>query len=358
MKGIRIENVGKEFYSLRRGKIQALKNINLEIDPGQFYVLLGPSGCGKSTLLNLIAGIEKLSTGEIRIGEKLVASSEKRLSLSPRQRDVAMVFQSYALYPHMTVFNNIAFPLKIARIGRDEILSRVKQVAGILEITPLLEARPGELSGGQRQRVALGRAIVRQPNLLLLDEPLSNLDALLRISMRSELKQIQRRLKVTTVYVTHDQTEAMSLGDRIAVLKDGEIQQNGTPEQIYRDPVNLFVARFVGTPPMNVADTGILKFAAGSLRLPDKFQKGQVTLGLRPEDLHPADPDKGMFRGTLNLIGSLGSEKLLYVHLEKFEILVKVSGEIHFREGEQIGLDIDEKNIFIFDKNTGKRIKN
>ena len=236
MKNVSLRNITKKFFTVRRGTVEALKGINIEIEAGSFFVLLGPSGCGKSTLLNIIAGIERPSEGEIDFGNKTVVSVKQKIFLSPRERDVAMVFQSYALYPHLSVRENISFPLKIAKMNKIEIEKKVGKAADILEINEILEAKPGELSGGQRQRVALGRAIVREPNVLLLDEPLSNLDAMLRITMRSELKAIQRELNLTTIYVTHDQTEAMSLGDSIAVLKEGKVQQIGTPYEVYSKP--------------------------------------------------------------------------------------------------------------------------
>ena len=359
MKKISIKNIRKSFFTLKRGNIKALKGIDLEIKPGQFFVLLGPSGCGKSTLLNIIAGIEKPSDGDIWFGEQLVASVTKRKFLTPRERDVAMVFQSYALYPHMTIFENMAFPLKIAKIKKEEIRSNVERIARILEITHLLEAKPAELSGGQRQRAALGRAIVRKPNILLLDEPLSNLDALLRISMRSELKQIQRQIGVTTIYVTHDQTEAMSLGDSIAVLQDGEIQQIGSPNEIYSNPQNIFVAKFMGSPPMNLLEGDILKKFGRHLQLeinPEKIDEKSLILGLRPEHLRITKVGDGIFNGKLNLIGSLGSEIILYIKIEQHEILAKVFEKLSFKEGEEVGISFDSKNVFIFDKNSERRI--
>lgn len=355
MKKITIQNIQKTFFTLKRGKVNALNGIDLEIEPGTFFVLLGPSGCGKSTLLNIIAGIEKPTGGEISFGEKMVASASKRTFLTPRERDVAMVFQSYALYPHMTIFDNIAFPLTIAKMKKDEIWSNVERVADILEITQLLGAKPAELSGGQRQRAALGRAIVRKPNVLLLDEPLSNLDALLRISMRSELKQIQRQIGVTTVYVTHDQSEAMSLGDSIAVLKDGEIQQIGRPDDIYNDPQNLFVAKFMGTPPMNFFEGELSEKIQKKLNIDGNFDKKKIILGVRPEHIRVTEPENGFFRGTLKLIALLGSEIILHIGIDQQEILAKVFQTPDINEGEEVGIDFDLEHIFIFDRNDGKR---
>jgi len=354
---VEINHVSKTFYSMRRGKIEALKSIDLTVDDGTFFVLLGPSGCGKSTLLNIIAGIEKNNEGEIRIGDRLAASAEKKIYLTPRERDVAMVFQSYALYPHMTVFENIAFPLKIAKVDKQEINERVRTSAETLEIEQLLDARPAELSGGQRQRVALGRAIVRKPRVLLLDEPLSNLDALLRISMRSELKRIQRQLGVTTIYVTHDQTEAMSLGDRIAVLKDGHLQQVGTPRIIYQDPENLFVARFVGTPPMNLLGRDLLQKSTRKLQV--QLEEDQV-MGVRPEQIKIVEKDEGILNGRIDLVGVQGAEDILHLHVGDRKILAKNTFQEQqslLEEGREVGIDFNETDTLLFNKESGSRVQ-
>lgn len=356
MKDVKIENLKKTFFSLRRGKVEALKGIDLEIASGKFFVLLGPSGCGKSTLLNIIAGIEKQSEGEIYFGDELVASSSKNKFLSPKERDIAMVFQSYALYPHMTVYENIAFPLKIGKEDKNEIDKKVKEAAAKLEILNMLDAKPGELSGGQRQRVALGRAIVRKPNVFLLDEPLSNLDAMLRITMRSELKMIQKEFELTTIYVTHDQLEAMSLGDSIAVLKEGAVQQIGSPDDIYEKPSNLFVAKFMGTPPMNILDRKILRTLKDEIDLGELKGDHPVILGLRPEHIKIVDKDKGRLKAKLNIIGSTGSEAILYLEIEGEEILAKVTEKPAVKEGDIVGLNFDNKNLLIFDKHNGKRL--
>jgi multiple sugar transport system ATP-binding protein len=357
MTEIKIDNIRKNFFSLKRGRIEALRGITMTIDAGQFFVLLGPSGCGKSTLLNIMAGIEKPSRGEILFNEQKVVSSDSGIFLSPRERDIAMVFQSYALYPHMTVFDNIAFPLKIAKINKAGINQRVKDVAKTLEIKSILEAKPAELSGGQRQRVALGRAIVRQPRVLLLDEPLSNLDALLRISMRSELKLIQRRIGVTTVYVTHDQTEALSLGDSMAVMKEGIVQQLGSPDEIYHDPANLFVARFMGSPPMNILNGEVLSNARTKLPLNENINQEEIYLGIRPEHLQITDPEKGILKGKLNLISSQGSETLVYISVEGQEITAKLVTGIPFRENQEVGIDFNWQKTFLFGRADGKRTK-
>ncbi len=356
MKDVMIKNLKKTFYSLRRGKIEALKGIDLEIEAGKFFVLLGPSGCGKSTLLNIIAGIEKQSEGEIYFGDELVSSTQKKKHLSPKERDVAMVFQSYALYPHMTVYDNIAFPLKIAKEDKNEIDKKVKDAAKKLEIINMLDAKPNELSGGQRQRVALGRAIVRKPNVLLLDEPLSNLDAMLRITMRSELKMIQKEFNLTTIYVTHDQVEAMSLGDSIAVLKEGNVEQVGKGENIYNEPANLFVAEFMGTPPMNVLDEKVIKHLKNKIDLETLKQDKEIILGLRPEHIKVVEKEKGKLEAKLNMIGSIGSEAILYLEIENKEILAKVNEKPSAEEGQTVGIDFNENELLVFDETTKERI--
>jgi multiple sugar transport system ATP-binding protein len=356
MNSIVVKGLRKDFLTLRRGRVRALHALDLTVAPGSFFVLVGPSGCGKSTLLNILAGIEKPSAGEVWIGERRVVGTADRQFVPPRQRDVAMVFQSYALYPHMSVFDNIAFPLKIARRSKDEVHRRVLRAAAALEIEELLDARPSELSGGQRQRVALGRAIVRQPKALLLDEPLSNLDALLRTSMRGELKRLQRRLKVTTLYVTHDQTEAMALGDRIAVLQDGRLQQTGTPEEIYHHPENRFVARFIGTPPMNLLDGSVLEKAGNFSALAGRTDPRRVQIGLRPEHLRITDENQGLLRARLELITPLGGEALVYLDLEGHQVLAKSSAFEGLEEKRMVGIDFDPRHLFVFRKQDGSRL--
>jgi multiple sugar transport system ATP-binding protein len=355
MKTIRIRNVSKEFFSLR-GKIRALDGVSLDIEPGEFFVLLGPSGCGKSTLLNIVAGIERPSEGAVRIGDRVAVSTAERIFTSPRERNIAMVFQSYALYPHMNVFENIAFPLKIGRIRKQEINERVEKIANMLEISDLLKARPSELSGGQKQRVAIGRAIVRKPDALLLDEPLSNLDAQLRVAMRTALKRLQRELTVSTLYVTHDQTEAMAMGDRIAVMKDGRIQQIGSPEKIYRDPETVFVAGFIGIPPMNMLDADVLAKSRETFDFLKKTGSGGIVAGIRPEHIRLTPTDKGLFRAKVTFIGPLGSENLVHLKIENREVITRVSGRLPFKEGETVGIDFDEKKMLIFNKESGRRI--
>ncbi|RJQ73646.1 MAG: ABC transporter ATP-binding protein [Desulfobacteraceae bacterium] len=355
MKDIVVKDLRKSFFTLRRGRVQALQRIDLTIAAGSFFVLLGPSGCGKSTLLNIIAGIEQPTEGEIWIGEQQVVSTAAKRFLAPRKRNVAMVFQSYALYPHMSVFANMAFPLKIARQPKEEIDRRVRRVAATLEVENLLNARPAELSGGQRQRVALGRALVREPQVLLLDEPLSNLDALLRAGMRAELKRIQRRMQVTTIYVTHDQTEALALGDRIAVLKDGRVQQVGTAGDIYDRPANAFVAGFIGTPPMNLLEGSL--FEKKPQPLADRGVAPQtVQLGVRPEHITLTTEKDGFFRARVVLVTSLGSESLIYLDVRKHSVLVKTSAAAPFKENQLVGINFAEKHLHIFAKQDGRRM--
>ena len=366
---VKVENLSKEFYSLARGRIPALENINLEIGGGEFFVILGPSGCGKSTLLNILAGLDKPTRGDVFFSNSLVFSTEKRIFLGPKQRNVAMVFQSYALYPHMTVFENIAFPLKILKMRKNEIKKNVIEAAKMLDIFHLLYVKPKELSGGQRQRVAIARAIVRHPSIFLLDEPLSNLDAQLRVRMRSELKNLQRRLNVTTIYVTHDQIEAMTLGDRIAILKDGNIQQIGAPLEVYDRPINTFVAGFLGTPPMNLINAnlyskgGKLFVQIGDIKIKLDWKKWgklidlkekECIVGIRPENIGVSSKiEENKVR--IALIEQLGNEALLYFQIENQVIISKPSGNRQFKEGEIVNLLIDKDKIHIFKKN-GSRI--
>ena len=354
MNKIRINGLSKNFFTLRRGKVNAIKNINLKIEQGKLFVLLGPSGCGKSTLLNIIAGIEQQSAGEVYFNEKLITSSDKKVFLSPKERDVAMVFQSYALYPHMTVFENIAFPLRISKLNKEEIKRKVLEASEILELKDLLEAKPKELSGGQRQRVALGRAIVRNPSVLLLDEPLSNLDAMLRITMRKELKSLQRRLNITTIYVTHDQTEAMSLGDIVGIIKDGEIQQIGSPDDIYNNPQNLFVAKFLGTPPINLFEEKFFVTVSTKTKLLD-IPKNSIA-GIRPEQIKITESDKSLFNANIKMMSSLGSEKIVYLSVKDKDFVAKISSDKPLHENEEVGIHFDNDKIFFFDLDTGKRI--
>jgi multiple sugar transport system ATP-binding protein len=305
MGGIALEGVSKVFP----GGVVAVDDIEMEIGEGEFMVLVGPSGCGKSTLLRMIAGLEGVSGGRIRIGDRDVTE------LAPRSRDVAMVFQNYALYPHMRVWDNLAFALKLRRTPKPQLKERVGDVAGVLGLRELVDRKPGALSGGQRQRVAIGRAMVREPQAYLMDEPLSNLDAKLRVGMRAELARLHDRLGTTTVYVTHDQVEAMTLGDRVAVMRDGTVQQCDTPDKLFEAPTNIFVAAFIGSPAMNLVPGelrgGTLHVAGNELRLQRApRQDGPVIAGIRPTDLkaEPGDDAGGRLRAELEVVERLGSE--------------------------------------------------
>jgi multiple sugar transport system ATP-binding protein len=308
--------------------VTAVRDLNLEVAEGEFMVLVGPSGCGKTTALRMIAGLEEITSGEIRIGGKVVND------LAPRDRDIAMVFQNYALYPHKSVYENLAFGLRMRKVPKAEQKQRVEEIARILGLGDMLQRRPAQLSGGQRQRVAMGRAIVREPKAFLMDEPLSNLDAKLRVQMRAEIARIQQALKVTTVYVTHDQVEAMTMGHRVAVMRDGELQQVDTPQRLYDAPANLFVASFVGSPPMNLfeavveRDNGRLVCKVGEveLDLPADFAAERpslanyagrrVAVGIRPEDVREASGwDGARLRGRILLVESLGSEQLVHIEI-------------------------------------------
>ncbi len=356
---ITLKNLAKSFFTFR-GRIDVLKSIDLEIQPGEFFVLLGPSGCGKSTMLNLIAGLEKPSSGEMFFDDDLIANASGKF-LGPFERDISMVFQSYALYPHMTVEQNIAFPLtNLPQVpSPQEIAGKVKEAAQQLQIDHLLDRKPAELSGGQRQRVAIGRAIVRNPRVCLMDEPLSNLDAKLRNEMRAHLKDLQKRIGVTSVYVTHDQLEAMTMGSRIAVLNNGFIQQIGTPVEIYRKPVNEFVAKFIGSPTMNLLK-GILKEEDGRLflktesmkvRLPEstaaalkKQNIERLTLGIRPERLYSRENDADL-ELKVDVVENIGPEFLVYSFHENGQIVIR-SGEEPGGATMRLGIDPDYLHLF------------
>ncbi len=347
-----------EALTKRYGSVVAVDRLDLTIRHGEFMVLLGPSGCGKTTTLNMIAGLEEISEGRLLFDEKDVTWQP------PHRREVAMVFQSYALYPNKTVRENIAFPLALRRVPRAEIARAVEEVAGQLEIAHLLERRPSQLSGGQRQRVALGRAIVRKPSVFLMDEPLSNLDAALRLSMRSLIKHLHQRLAATFVYVTHDQAEAMTLADRIAVMKGGLIQQLDTPEGIYARPANSFVASFLGSPQINLIAGEIAPdgaFVRGALRLalpPGAAAPGrEVLLGLRPEDV--AAPASGLatLEARVDLVAPLGSETLLEVVAPgDVALTLRVAKEWRARAGETIAFGVDPARLHLFDRATEQRL--
>jgi ABC-type sugar transport system ATPase subunit len=339
----------------RYGRTVALGGVDLDIKEGEFVVLLGPSGCGKSTLLKLIAGLEDLTDGEIYIGGRLANY------LRPSARDVAMVFQNYALYPHMTVRQNLGFPLKMQRLTKAEIAARVDAAAGLLQIGAELERYPDELSGGQRQRVALGRAIVREPLVFLMDEPLSNLDALLRVQMRTELLRLHKRVGRTTIYVTHDQVEAMTMADRVVVMRNGFIQQVGRPSDVYRRPANRFVATFVGSPPMNIVDgrlttrDGVRWFEGPfDLELADlagvDAPDGEIAIGIRPEDLTLVGPSAGStLAATIDLVEVVGADAYLSAAVGPAAILtVRVDAETDVREGEAVHLRLVPRSARLF----------
>ena len=337
----------KKIFSTSKGKILVLDNINLEIKSGELFIILGPSGCGKTTLLNIIAGLEEPTEGEIFFGDKIVFSSKKHIFLEPFERDVAMVFQSYALYPHMTVYQNMAFPLKNLKFKKQEIKKQVIKIAQMLRIESLLERKPTELSGGQRQRVAIGRALVRTPKVLLMDEPLSNLDAQLRAEMRVELKLLIKDLGITTIYVTHDQIEAMTLGDRIAILKEGVLQQIGDPNELFYHPKNIFVAGFIGTPSMNFLSAEIIRD-----KLPIKNR--DITIGIRPQDIEIRPPNKGIINVSVQLVEKIGDKYVVYVDYKKQKIIIETSE--NFPREREISISWPKEKIHFFDKN-GKRIE-
>jgi multiple sugar transport system ATP-binding protein len=327
------------------GKDMAVDGVSLATEEGEFLVLLGPSGCGKTTLLRMIAGIEQPTSGEILIGGRVVND------IPPRVRDIAMVFQSYALYPHMTVFKNIAFPLRALKMGKEEIKEKVGWAARMFEIERHMDRRPRELSGGERQRVALARAMVRKPKVFLLDEPLSNLDAKLRTSAREELKQLQKQIGITTIYVTHDQVEAMGLGNRIVVMNHGRVRQIGTPREVYHEPADTFVATFLGSPPMNIVP------------------KEDRLVGFRPESFLPLDVNKGngeleQFQFEVTLIEDLGGDRLVYgtlkSPLEGEHIISRFTPNINYtvEAGKAYTFSVPRRGLVLFDRETGLRIKN
>jgi multiple sugar transport system ATP-binding protein len=366
MAKVTIEKVGKVYP----GNVTAVREFHAEIADGEFVVLVGPSGCGKSTVLRMVAGLEEISSGTIRIGERVVND------VPPKDRDIAMVFQNYALYPHMTVRENMAFGLKLRKMPRQEIDARVKEAAAILGLGELLERRPKALSGGQRQRVAVGRAIVRKPAVFLFDEPLSNLDAKMRVQMRVEISQLHQRLGVTMLYVTHDQVEAMTMGQRIVVMKDGVIQQVDTPLRLYEQPVNRFVAGFIGTPPMNMVEgtltgeTGALVFEGpGGLRLPVPrareaalvAARGQtVVLGLRPEEIgSPAAeslPDAPRLQAAVDVVEQMGSESYVYLSLGDSRLVCRMDAHRPVKVGETIRPAVGMPRAHFFDAQSGLRL--
>ena len=357
----------RNIYKIYSGGVTAVTDFNLEIADKEFIILVGPSGCGKSTTLRMIAGLEEISKGELYIGDTL--SND----IAPKDRDIAMVFQNYALYPHMTVFDNMAFGLKLRKTPKDEIKRRVEEAARILDIAHLLDRKPKALSGGQRQRVALGRAMVRNPAVFLLDEPLSNLDAKLRTAMRAEISRLHKRLQTTFVYVTHDQTEAMTMGDRIVVMKNGIIQQNDTPQNLYDYPCNLFVAGFIGSPQMNFMDVVIEKkddgywarTGGGSIALSSEMDKAAlapyvgktVVLGIRPEDLDPVVSDGAHdLDATIEIAELMGAEINLHLDCQGTKLVVKAPSTYPGRVGDAAKLTLDKNKIHLFNKETEEAI--
>jgi ABC-type sugar transport system ATPase subunit len=334
----------------RFGETVAVDGIDLEVADGELVVLVGPSGCGKSTAMRLVAGLELPTAGTIRIGDRDVTA------LPPQERDVAMVFQSYALYPHKTVRDNLGFGLRMRGVARADIARQVDDVARLLGIEALLDRRPRQLSGGQRQRVALGRAIVRSPQVFLLDEPLSNLDARLRVSTRSELLRLQRRLQATMLYVTHDQEEAMTLGDRVAVMRGGRIEQLGPPLEVYGRPASVFVAGFVGSPAMNlVPATGGDGVRGAGFRLDIATGPGAIVVGFRPHDVELVAPGAGDLDGTVDLVESLGRELLVQVAIEAGVVRVLAPAEAPVRDRDVVGLRLRRDRLHLFDAATERR---
>jgi multiple sugar transport system ATP-binding protein len=359
MATLSIKGVRKSF-----GVVEVLNNIDIELEDGGFLVLLGPSGCGKSTLLAIVAGLEPSSGGDVVIGDRNVNN------VHPKDRNIAMVFQSYALYPTMSVKRNIGFGLEMRKVGTDEREAAIKNAAELLQIEHLLERKPGQLSGGQRQRVAMGRAIVRDPDLFLFDEPLSNLDAKLRVEMRTEIKRLHDRLGTTTVYVTHDQIEAMTLGTKVAVMKNGVIQQLADPQTIYEKPANIFVAGFIGTPTMNfltgtLEDAGgtlSLRHAAGTLALSGIEQDARafvgkpVVAGIRPETFQPAN-GQSTLSGTVDVVEPTGPDTMVILNVGGQMLTARLGGRDRPRLGEQMTLGLDVPAINLFDPESGNRIQ-
>jgi multiple sugar transport system ATP-binding protein len=391
MAEIVLDGVSKRFAD----GFEAVKDMSLDVADGEFVILVGPSGCGKSTALRMIAGLEDITEGELRIGDTVVNQ------MAPKERDIAMVFQNYALYPHMTVRENMAFPLKLAKVPQEEAEKKVEEAARILDLTEHLDRKPANLSGGQRQRVAMGRAIVRDPKAFLMDEPLSNLDAKLRVQMRTEVSRIQSRLGTTTVYVTHDQTEAMTLGDRVAVMRSGVLQQVGSPGELYGNPKNLFVAGFIGSPAMNfmpaTIDGDIVKLPIGDVRIPDEVRqrvesrdgpRDSVIVGIRPESFEDASllggetRDRGaIFKTKIDLVESLGAEDYVYFQVEsgalesdqlqelaedagahevpssgEGQVVARVDAASELKRGAEAELWLDTSKLHFFDPSTGQSL--
>jgi multiple sugar transport system ATP-binding protein len=334
-------NVTYEHVTKKFDDAAAVKDLSLQIADGEFMVLVGPSGCGKSTALRMLAGLEKVTEGRILIGDRVVNN------VAPQSRDIAMVFQSYALYPHMTVYDNLAFGLRNQKVPKKDIDSRVRRAAEILDLDPLIKRKPKQLSGGQRQRVALGRAIVREPAAFLMDEPLSNLDAKLRVQTRAEILKLQENLGTTTIYVTHDQVEAMTMGDRIAVMNYGVLQQVGPPEELYKNPQNVFVAGFIGSPAMNLVPASLID-AGGADRI----------AGFRPEhiDIRNGHPDGYTFDARVEVVEYLGDEQLVHLTRKDTALQAKLPVEAHVSNGEELAFVVARDKLLLFDAETEKRI--
>jgi multiple sugar transport system ATP-binding protein len=370
MASVSLKNIFKKF----EGGVTAVSDFNIDIEDKEFIILVGPSGCGKTTTLRMVAGLEEATEGEIYIGEKLVND------VQPKDRDIAMVFQNYALYPHMTVYDNMAFGLKLRKTPKADIKRRVHEAAKVLDIEHLLDRKPKALSGGQRQRVALGRAIVREPQVFLMDEPLSNLDAKLRVQMRLEISKLHQKLQTTIVYVTHDQTEAMTMGTRIVVMKDGFIQQVDNPTTLYNKPNNLFVAGFIGSPQMNFINVNVEKrgsdiylvFNENEIKLPDWKAKilensdyigGELVAGIRPEDMHdePAYLESlkdSVIETKIEVIEMLGAETLLYMYCGDINMTARVNPRTTAKADDVIKIAIDTNKIHLFDKDSERTITN
>jgi multiple sugar transport system ATP-binding protein len=347
-------------------EVIAVNDLNLEVQDGEFLVLVGPSGCGKTTALRCVAGLEEISSGELRIGDRVVND------VAPKDRDIAMVFQSYALYPHMSVFDNLAFGLKLRKTPKNEIKRRVDEAAKLLGLERFLDRKPKALSGGQRQRVALGRAIVREPSVFLMDEPLSNLDAKLRVETRANIARLHQRLGTTTIYVTHDQVEAMTMGDRIAVMRDGLLQQAGTPQELYDHPTNVFVAGFIGSPAMNFATVKAsegedLMLGNSKLHLTgapaqvvaDRPKGANLLIGFRPEHLEVANGQGGnavLIPVRIDVVEYLGNEELIHAQAEDHEVVALVSSDRRVKVGEQIDLAIPSDKLHLFDPDSEKAL--
>lgn len=362
MVSVTLKNLTKRF-----GDVTAVKHMNLQVNDGEFVVLLGPSGSGKTTVLRSIAGLEMPTEGRVYL------NGENITYVHPKDRRMSMVFQSYALYPHMTVYDNIAFPLKMQKLPKEEIRKRVKETAELLKIGHLLKRKPKELSGGERQRVALGRAIVKRPVVFLMDEPLSNIDAKLRVQLRSELKTLQRNLGITTIYVTHDQVEAMTIADKIAVMDKGELQQVSPQDELYRNPLTSFVASFIGSPSMNLMDCILvekngkifLDVSAFSINVSElagdlqtRVTNSELVLGIRPEDIRLLQGEvkrKPDFIASVHTIEPLGMEKIVILKTEDKFLRTNVRGNLRINVGDEIGVVFDKQKLYIFDRKTGKR---